>query len=186
MSRDDLSVRCRSLLAGSAEALGSSVLFGTLGRSRAVLGPHRPGDGRRDDSTDGVLLPDPLLNAKREPLRNDDLIAVEAEETAELTAAKAFWSTGQYTTKFEEGGYLVSVPDDAPLPLAAVDDRNVADAATVFALVGTGAREGERASVALVGAGLDGQVLTGDSDGLGRAACSVRRAVGGGAWMPLV
>jgi len=109
-----------------------------------------------------------------------------AEETARLKDAKAFWSTGQYTTKFGEEGYLVSVPDDAPLPLAAVDDRNVADAATVFALVGTGAREGERASVALVGAGLDGQVLAGESDGLGHAACSVRRAVGGGAWMPLV
>jgi hypothetical protein len=109
-----------------------------------------------------------------------------AEETARLKDAKAFWSTGQYTTTFGEEGYLVSVPDDAPLPLPVVDARNVAGVAPVLALVGTGAGEGERASVALVGTGLDGQVLAGDSDGLGRAACSVRRAVGRGVWMPLV
>jgi len=126
MSRDDFSVRRRSLLAGSAAAFGGSALVGTPRRSRAAQ------DGIDTTSADGTIppveffFPTPLLNANREPLRDDDLIAVEAEPTAELKDAKAHWTIGQYGAKFEEDGYLVDAPDGAPLPLVAVDDRNVA------------------------------------------------------------
>ena len=128
MSRDDLSVRRRSLLAGSAAALGGSALFGTTPRESLAA----PADGAGPETADGMIppveffFPNPLLNAKMEPLRDDDLIAVEAEETAELRDAKAFWQTDQYTAKFEQDGYLVDVPDDAPLPLVAVDETNTA------------------------------------------------------------
>ena len=126
MGRDDFSVRRRSLLAGSAAAFGGSALVGTPRRTRAAQ------DGIDTATADGTIppmeffFPNPLLNAKMEPLRDGDLIAVKAEPTAELRDAKAFWTTGQYTAKFEQDGYLVDVPDDAPLPLVAVDDRNVA------------------------------------------------------------
>jgi hypothetical protein len=131
MSRDDLSIRRRSLLAGSAAALGGSALSGTNTRSALATTQAAGTDlGTVDDTVEPLefFFPTPLLNANREPLRDDDLIAVEAEETARLKDAKAFWSTGQYTAKFEEDGYLVNVPDDAPLPLVAVDDQNVAGA----------------------------------------------------------
>ena len=131
MSRNDLSIRRRSLLAGSAAALGGSALSGTNTRS-ALATTQAAGTnlGTGDGTVEPLefFFPTPLLNANREPLRDDDLIAVEAEETARLKDAKAFWSTGQYTARFEEDSYLVDVPDDAPLPLVAVDDRNVAGA----------------------------------------------------------
>ncbi|PSQ33836.1 hypothetical protein BRD11_04800, partial [Halobacteriales archaeon SW_12_69_24] len=130
MSRDDLPVRRRSLLAGSAAAFGGSALFGTTPRESVAA----PADGPAPETADGTIppveffFPTPLLNANGEPLRDDDLVAIEAEETARLKDAKAFWSTDEYTARFEEDGYLVDVPDDAPLPLVAVDDQNVAGA----------------------------------------------------------
>ena len=95
MSQNDLSIRRRSLLAGSAAAFGGSALVGTPRRSRAAQ------DGIDTATADGTIppveffFPTPLLNANREPLRDDDLIAVEAEETARLKDAKAFWSTDE-------------------------------------------------------------------------------------------
>ena len=77
MSRDDFSVRRRSLLAGSAAAFGGSALVGTPRRSRAAQ------DDIDTATADGTIppveffFPTPLLNANREPLRDDDLIRSE-------------------------------------------------------------------------------------------------------------
>ena len=82
MSRDDLSVRRRSLLAGSAAALGGSALLGTATKRNLAARDGGP------QTTDGTVppveffFPTPLLNANGEPLRDDDLVAVEAEPTA--------------------------------------------------------------------------------------------------------
>ena len=87
MSRNDLSVRRRSLLAGSAAALGGSALFSTSTQSALAT---TNAAGTEPDTADGTIEPlefwfgDSLTNPDGEPLEDDSMVAVSTEPTASL------------------------------------------------------------------------------------------------------
>jgi len=114
MSRNDLSIRRRSLLAGSAAALGGSALFGT--NTRSALATTQAA-GTEPKTPDGTIEPmefwfaGGLIGADGEPLTNDELVAVRAEDSAELRPRL--------------NDPTVGYPDDTPIPMVAIDERNV-------------------------------------------------------------
>jgi len=113
MSRNDLSVRRRSLLAGSAAALGGSALFGT--NTQSALATTQAA-GTEPDTADGTIEPlefwfgDSLTDPDGEPLEDDSLVAVSTEPTASLDIEED--SRTDYNA-------------DAAIPLVAIDDQNV-------------------------------------------------------------
>ena len=113
MSRNDLSIRRRSLLAGSAAALGGSVLFGT--NTRSALATTQAA-GTEPDTADGTIEPlefwfgDSLTDPDGEPLKDDSLVAVSTESTASLDI---------------EEDSRTDYDADAEIPLVAIDDQNV-------------------------------------------------------------
>jgi endonuclease YncB( thermonuclease family) len=119
---DNWTPRRRSVLTAAGALVGSTA----LPTSGSVAGRS----GLDADSTaEGTvpplefLFPNALLDPEGQPLTDESVIAVEAEPTAEFADAPERWKTGQYDKGYEGDGVWTDYPDDAPIPLVAVDDR---------------------------------------------------------------
>ena len=119
---DNWTPRRRSVLTAAGALVGSTA----LPTSGSVAGRS----GLDADSTaEGTVppleffFPNALLDPEGQPLTDESVIAVKAEPTAEFADAPERWKTGQYEKGYEGDDVWTDYPDDAPIPLVAVDNR---------------------------------------------------------------
>jgi len=134
MDSEDLPLRRRSILAGSAAALGSRTGFVDTVAAASTSTPQTV-----QGNIDALEMFNPLslLNADEEPLTDEDLVAVWAEATATNrippVETPANSRTEDDDTFVREPN--VNYPEDTSVPLVAVDDRNSGTVAGVGALL---------------------------------------------------
>ncbi|PSP67489.1 hypothetical protein BRC85_05005, partial [Halobacteriales archaeon QS_1_69_70] len=129
MDSEDLPVRRRSILAGSAAALaGRTALSDTVTANETAATTR---EGRIAPME--FFNPLSLLNANEEPLTDEELVAVWAESTARNELLTN--DSGN-----QRDGPGVVYPEETPIPLVAIDDRNegvVAGTGGLLAIDGT-------------------------------------------------
>ena len=139
MDSEDIPLRRRSILAGSAAALaGRTALTDTVTANETAATTR---EGRIAPME--FFSPVSLLNANEEPLTDEDLVAVWAEPTArnELPTVKRNNDSAEPITR-EPG---VKYPEETRIPVVAVDNRNnglVAGTGGLLAIDGTSWAQG--------------------------------------------